>query len=170
MGSSATEDVYGEKDVTSLFAEFQVPITDKINAQLAIRHEDYDSKSATVGKLALGYEVNTSFHKSLNFNTFRAPNLVQVNQLRVARTGTRIDSVMRYVASVNNLPKSGTIGDYDYRPSLFEGARALEPEESDNTFGLVITPESIEGLTITFDAWEIEKEIPLGYLEEITMV
>ena len=35
MGSSATEDVYGEKDVTSLFAEFQIPVTDRINAQLA---------------------------------------------------------------------------------------------------------------------------------------
>ena len=166
MGSSATEDVYGEKDVTSLFAEFQVPITDKINAQLAIRHEDFsDSKSATVGKLALGYEVNNSLFLRASASTaFRAPNLVQVNQLRVARTGTRIDSVMRYVASVNDLPKSGTIGDYDFTILRYsEGAKDLEPEESDNTsLGLVITPESIEGLTITFDAWEIEKENTIG--------
>ena len=166
MGSSATEDVYGEKDVTSLFAEFQVPITDKINAQLAIRHEDFsDSKSATVGKLALGYEVNNSLFLRASASTaFRAPNLVQVNQLRVARTGTRIDSVMRYVASVNDLPKSGTIGDYDFTVLRYsEGAKDLEPEESDNTsLGLVITPESIEGLTITFDAWEIEKENTIG--------
>ena len=166
MGSSATEDVYGEKDVTSLFAEFQIPITDRINAQLAIRHEDFsDSKSATVGKLALGYEVNNSlFLRASTSTAFRAPNLVQVNQLRVARTGTRIDSVMRYVASVNDLSKSGTIGDYDFTILRYsEGAKDLEPEESDNTsLGLVITPESIEGLTITFDAWEIEKENTIG--------
>ena len=166
MGSSATEDVYGEKDVTSLFAEFQIPVTDRINAQLALRHEDFsDSKSATVGKFALGYEVNNSlFFRASASTAFRAPNLVQVNQLRVARTGTRIDSVMQYVADVNNLPKSGTIGDYDFTILRFsEGAKNLEPEESDNTsFGLVLTPEAFEGLTITLDAWEIEKENTIG--------
>ena len=166
MGSSATEDVYGEKDVTSLFAEFQIPITDRINAQLALRHEDFsDSKSATVGKFALGYEVNNSLFLRASASTaFRAPNLVQVNQLRVARTGTRIDSVMQYVADVNNLPKSGTIGDYDFTILRYsEGAKNLEPEESDNTsFGIVLTPEAFEGLTITLDAWEIEKENTIG--------
>ena len=71
---------------------------------------------------------------------------------------------MRYVASVNDLSKSGTIGDYDFTILRYsEGAKDLEPEESDNTsLGLVITPESIEGLTITFDAWEIEKENTIG--------
>ena len=166
MGSSATEDVYGEKDVTSLFAEFQIPITDRINAQLALRHEDFsDSKSATVGKFALGYEVNNSLIFRASASTaFRAPNLVLVNQLRVARTGTRIDSVMQYVADVNNLPKSGTIGDYDFTILRYsEGAKNLEPEESDNTsFGIVLTPEAFEGLTITLDAWEIEKENTIG--------
>ena len=166
MGSSATEDVYGEKEVNSLFAEFQIPITDRMNAQVALRHEDFsDSKSATVGKVALGYELSNSvFLRASASTAFRAPNLVQVNQLRVARTGTRIDSVMQYVASVNGLAKSGTIGDYDFTVLRFsEGAKDLEPEESDNTsFGIVITPESIEGLTITLDAWEIEKENTIG--------
>ena len=166
MGSSATEDVYGEKEVNSIFAEFQIPLTEKINAQLALRHEDFsDSKSATVGKFALGYEVNNSLFLRASASTaFRAPNLVQVNQLRVARTGTRIDSVMQYVASVNGLAKSGTIGDYDFTVLRFsEGAKDLEPEESDNTsFGLVLTPEAFEGLTITLDAWEIEKENTIG--------
>jgi outer membrane receptor protein involved in Fe transport len=166
MGSSATEDVYGEKEVNSLFAEFQIPITDRINAQVALRHEDFsDSKSATVGKVALGYEVsNAVFLRASASTAFRAPNLVQVNQLRVARTGTRIDSVMQYVASVNGLAKSGTIGDYDFTVLRFsEGAKDLEPEESDNTsFGIVLTPESIGGLTITLDAWEIEKENTIG--------
>ena len=62
MGSSATEDVYGEKEVNFHFC--RVPntrLTERINAQLALRHEDFsDSKSATVGKFAVGYEVNNS--------------------------------------------------------------------------------------------------------------
>ena len=166
MGSSATEDVYGDKTVNSLFAEFQIPVTDKINAQLALRHEDFsDSKSATVGKLALGYEVNEMlFIRASTSSAFRAPNLLQVNQLRVARTGTRIDSVMQYVAGVNGLSKSGTIGDYDFTILRYsEGAKDLEPEESDNTsFGFVVTPQLIEGLMFTYDVWEIEKENTIG--------
>ncbi|MDG2019346.1 MAG: TonB-dependent receptor [SAR86 cluster bacterium] len=173
MGSSATEDVYGEKDVTSIFAEFQIPISDRINAQLALRHEDFsDSKSATVGKFAIGYEVNNSLFLRASASTaFRAPNLVQVNQLRVARTGTRDDAVMQYVASQPGNCSSKTdidnnidVCDYDFTILRYsEGAKDLEPEESDNTsFGIVLTPESIEGLTITLDAWEIEKENTIG--------
>jgi outer membrane receptor protein involved in Fe transport len=95
-------------------------------------------------------------------SAFRAPNLIQVNQLRVARTGTRIDSVMRYVADVNGLGKSGTIGDYDFTILRYsEGAADLEPEESDNrSFGIVLTPT--ERLTVTLDSWEIEKENTIG--------
>ena len=164
MGSSATEDTYGDKTVNSLFVELQIPIADKINAQLAVRHEDFtDSKSATVGKFAIGYELNSSmFLRASASSAFRAPNLIQVNQLRVARTGTRIDSVMRYVADVNGLGKSGTIGDYDFTVLRYsEGAADLEPEESDNrSFGIVLTPT--ERLTVTLDSWEIEKENTIG--------
>ena len=173
MGSSATEDVYGEKDVTSLFAEFEIPLTDRINAQLALRHEDFsDSKSATVGKFAVGYEVNNSLFLRASASTaFRAPNLVQVNQLRVARTGTRVDSVMQYVASLPGncdtkakRDDNTDVCDYDFTILRYsEGAKDLEPEESDNTsFGIVLTPQAFEGLTITLDAWEIEKENTIG--------
>ena len=35
----------------------------------------------------------------------------------------------------------------------------LKPEESDNySVGFVWTPEILEGLTITYDEWEIKKE------------
>lgn len=58
MGSSATGDTSGNKTVKSAFVEFQVPITDRLNAQIASRTESFsDSISATVGKLALGYDA-----------------------------------------------------------------------------------------------------------------
>jgi hypothetical protein len=41
VGSSPTGDVYGEKEVHSYFIELSIPVTDKINAQVASRHETF---------------------------------------------------------------------------------------------------------------------------------
>ena len=163
MGSSATGDTIGNKKVRSAFIEFQVPITDKLNAQLASRVESFsDSKSAAVYKLALGYDLNDSVKLRGSTSTaFRAPNLVQVNQKEVARTGTRDDMLMEYISKENG-QSVPTSGDIDGRYTVLryaQGAEDLKPEESTNTsFGFVLTPTMVEGLTITVDTWSIEKE------------
>ena len=163
MGSSATGDTIGNKKVRSAFIEFQVPITDKLNAQLASRVESFsDSKSAAVYKLALGYDLNDSIKLRGSASTaFRAPNLVQVNQKEVARTGTRDDMLMEYISKENG-QSVPTSGDIDGRYTVLryaQGAEDLKPEESTNTsFGFVLTPTMVEGLTITVDTWSIEKE------------
>ena len=163
MGSSATGDTIGNKKVRSAFIEFQVPITDKLNAQLASRVESFsDSKSAAVYKLALGYDLNDSVKLRGSTSTaFRAPNLVQVNQKEVARTGTRDDMLMEYISKENG-QSVPTSGDIDGRYTVLryaQGAEDLKPEESTNTsFGFVLTPTMVEGLMITVDTWSIEKE------------
>ena len=163
MGSSATGDTIGNKKVRSAFIEFQVPVTDKLNAQLASRVESFsDSKSAAVYKLALGYDLNDSIKLRGSTSTaFRAPNLVQVNQKEVARTGTRDDMLMQYISTENG-QSVPTSGDIDGRYTVLryaQGAEDLKPEESTNTsFGFVLTPTMVEGLTITVDTWSIEKE------------
>ena len=163
MGSSATGDTTGNKRVRSAFLEFQVPITDKLNAQVAQRIEQFsDSESASVGKIALGYDATDWLKLRASASTaFRAPNLVQVNQKEVARTGTRDDALMEYIHVENGLSVP-TSGDLDGRYTILryaQGAEDLKPEESTNTsWGFVLTPTNIEGLTITVDAWSIEKE------------
>ena len=163
MGSSATNDTSGSKSVKSVFVEMQAPVTDSINAQVALRHEAFsDSDSATVGKLAVGYDVNDWLKLRASTSTaFRAPNLVQVNQKEVARTGAVNDWLMQYVRIENGLSVL-TSGDMDGNFTglrYAEGAVGLKPEESTNhSIGFVLTPTQIEGLTITVDAWSIEKE------------
>ena len=163
MGSSATGDTTGNKRVRSAFLEFQVPITDKLNAQVAQRIEQFsDSESASVGKIALGYDATDWLKLRASASTaFRAPNLVQVNQKEVARTGSRNDMLNQYVRIENGLSVL-TSGDLDGNYTVLryaQGAEDLKPEESTNTsWGFVLTPTNIEGLTITVDAWSIEKE------------
>ena len=58
LNSSPTGDVSGSRDVLSVFGEMQIPVTDSINMQLAIRNENFsDYGNSTVGKI---HEVDVS--------------------------------------------------------------------------------------------------------------
>ena len=170
MGSSPTVDVYGVKRVNSAFVELVLPLTSKLDAQIAVRQEDFsDTESTAVGRIALGYNVNDYVKLRGSFSTaFRSPNILQVNQPFVTRTGTRTDAVQQYRLYIKNgkqMPKSATSGYADYTVSntlhFRLGNPDLKPEESDNaTLGVVITPN--DALTITVDTWSIEKENTIG--------
>mgnify|MGYP003312822620 CR=1 FL=1 len=103
-----------------------------------------------------------------SFSTaFRPPNLIQVNQPYVTRTGRRDDAVQKYRIFIREGSQvnsgNGFANDYTISDTLHFrlGNPNLEPEESDNaTLGVVITPN--ENLTITVDRWSIEKEDTIG--------
>ena len=163
VNSSPTGDVSGSRDVVSLFAEMQVPVTESINLQAAVRSEDFsDYGSSTVGKLALGWEVFEGLDFRASASTaFRAPNLIQINEETLVRSGTRYD---RAAFQVNAVQDVDTVIDSDSRYTIQRmatGAEGLEAEESDNySIGLVLTP--MDGLTITVDKWSIEKDKTIG--------
>ena len=146
-----------------LFAEMQIPVTDSINVQAAVRSEDFsDYGASTVGKLALGWEVVQGLDFRASASTaFRAPNIIQVNETTVVRSGTRYD---RAAFQVNAVQSVDTVIDSDSRYTIQRvaaGAAGLDAEESDNTsFGIVLTP--MEGLVITVDTWKIEKDKTIG--------
>ncbi|MEC7911102.1 MAG: TonB-dependent receptor, partial [Pseudomonadota bacterium] len=77
VNSSPTGDVSGSRDVTSIFTELQIPLAESMNMQLAVRNEDYsDFGSATVGKIALGWDVAPWMAIRASVSTsFRAPNI-----------------------------------------------------------------------------------------------
>ena len=155
LGSSPTVDTTGERETNSIFAELIIPLADNIESQVAIRHEDPDdTESSTVGKLAIGWSVteNLTLRGSLS-TSFRVPNLIQQYQPYVTRSGNVDDAVGEYLGNSSVLDDRYQIGSYRI------GNPNLKPEESENTsLGLVWTPEIIEGLMITYDSWEIEKE------------
>lgn len=166
LGSSPTTDSVGEKNTTSVFAELQIPVTDTIDAQLAFRHEDIsDAGTTSVGKLAVGWNATDWLLVRGSAQTAtRAPNLVQVNQAQVARFGSRVDAVYQYITENNTTTASGMDSDSKYTVQRFAtGADKLESEKSKNSsIGLVIQPPQIEGLTVTYDAWKIEKDKTIG--------
>jgi outer membrane receptor protein involved in Fe transport len=166
--SSPTGNNSGDRDVTSLFTEFAIPVFDSLDVQLALRYEDFsDVGSTTVGKFAFGWRpVEQLLVRGSWSEAFRAPNLVTVNEELVVRSNGRDDAVCWYVADVLGLSNSDLDADCD--PSVqrrARGSKDLVPEESENTsIGLVW--DATENLTFTLDYWTIEKENSIGLFGE----
>jgi len=155
LGSSPTADTSGERTTKSVFFEFMVPIAEKIESQIAIRHESPDdTDSSTVGKFAAGWEVSDDLLLRASASTsFRVPNLIQQNQLYVPRQGSIDDAVGQYVGANDPLDDRYSMQSFRLRNP------DLEPENSTNTsLGLVYSPSIVNGLTVTVDKWEIVKE------------
>ena len=163
LNSSPTSDVSGSRGVMSYFAEMQIPLTNSIDMQVAIRNEDFsDYGDSTVGKVALGWQAASWMSLRGSVSTaFRAPNIIQVNEGTVVRSGTRYD---RAAFRVNELQSVENVIDSDSRygiQRMATGASGLEAEESDNTsFGVVLTP--MDNLVVTIDTWTIEKDKTIG--------
>jgi outer membrane receptor protein involved in Fe transport len=164
LNSSPTGDVGGSHRVKSFFTELQIPLAPTANAQLALRFEDSTSvDSALVGKFAVGWDVNDIFKLRASISTaYRAPNIIQVNEKIVVRSGTRNDYSRYRLQQANGISTSSS--NLDSRYGMLRqatGAENLKSEESDNTsIGFVLTP--VDGLTITADYWTIEKENTIG--------
>ena len=155
VNSSATPDSNGSRVTSSFFTELQVPITDKIDMQYALRMEDSnDYGKATVSKLALGWQVmdQVKFRYSNN-ETFRAPALILVNEGFLGRSTSTNDALLQYAA--------GEDQDNYSMQRITEGNKGLTPEEGDNeSIGLVIEP--VDGLIVTIDKWSIETTDTIG--------
>jgi len=79
VGSIQQSAVSADQTVKSVFGELSVPLLRKLEAQLAIRYDKYDSYSATSPKVAFKYDVlpELSFRASAG-KSFKAPALKQL--------------------------------------------------------------------------------------------
>lgn len=167
VNSSPTPDNSGERDVSSLFAELQIPLHETINVQAAIRYEDFsDVEATTVGKVAFSWRPSDMFLLRGSWSeAYRAPNLITINEDIVARNNTRDDYACQYAADFGGDPDQDTLDCRNSIQRIAQGSNELLPEESTNTnLGLVFTP--LDGLTVTFDYWTISKDNTIGLFGE----
>jgi iron complex outermembrane receptor protein len=162
MNSSPSADSKGERDVTSVFAELQVPVFSNLDVQLALRYEDFsDIGDTTVGKVAFGWRViDQVLIRGSWSEAFRVPNLITVNEGDFTRSNTNDDFVCLYVD-----PDEDTFDCSYSMQRAAGGSDDLVPEESENTsIGIVLDVN--EHLTITLDHWSIEKDDTIGLFGE----
>ena len=157
--SSPSPNTYGERTVSSLFVEMQVPLATNIESQIAVRGENADDYgSNVVGKFAVGYTPTDWLKiRGSKSTSHRAPNLITVNEGLVVRN----NSLQDYLYTAAN----GEDGDSYSIQRVAKGNDDLESEEATNTnIGVVITP--IDNLIITVDKWEIASENTVGLFGE----
>jgi len=167
VNSSPTPDNRGDRDVTSLFMEFALPITTTLDVQAAIRYEHFSDVGSTwVPKIAFGWRATDwmMFRGSWS-EAFRAPNLVTVNESLVVRNNTRTDWTCEYAAEFGGDPDQDVLDCTNTIQRRATGSKDLKPEKSDNTsIGIVLNP--IDTLTLTFDYWKIKKKDTIGLFGE----
>lgn len=95
--------------------------------------------------------------------SFRAPNLIQVNDAGTTRSNTRDDFVIcqaqvekGIIADLGSCSGSGTV-------SFRSGTNQLQPEKTQSiNLGIVLEPGFLPGLTLTADYWRVKQRGIVG--------
>ncbi len=134
-------DFAGNRTVTALFGEINMPLTPKLDVQLALRHEAYEGGPDSIDpKVSLSWRPTDWLRTRASFGTaFRAPSVFQ-------RFSSQ--TVLQNIID----PISGS--------AVFRGVRTvgtdtLDPEQADvYNVGVTVTP--VDGLTIDADYWRFD--------------
>lgn len=139
QGITATD---GSRNQAAIFAELALPLTQQLEAQLALRHDKYsDFGSATTPKVGMKFKASPEFVVRGNWGRgFRAPSLPEISP-----------SVATFFVSVND----GLFGNVAQQISgVFAGNPGLRPEKSrSSTLGLVWEPSN--SFNLSLDWYEI---------------
>lgn len=174
LSNSPTPDTGGSREVYSAWAEafvplvgpeMDIPLIESLDLQLAARFEHFtDSGSTLVPRAAASWTLFPGLMARGAWSKgFRAPNLVQINDVGVQRVNTRED----YVFCQARVEKGTltSLGDCPGRPTTDRrsGSQSLKPEKTENiNLGIVLNPTFIPNLTITADYWRIEQRGIVG--------
>jgi len=178
QGSSVRLDVSGERKVTSAYAELALPLLadmpaiHSLDMQLAVRYEDFsDIGNITRPKMAISwYPTEMLQVRGAISKGFRAPNLLQINSPGATLT-TGVDDFAENSLDVNgnvvvnaDTLADGGSGNGNYNLST-SGNKDLKAEKSENiSLGLTLQP--LDGLTITYDWWQVETTDTVGVLSD----
>ncbi len=175
VGTSASPDTSGAREVYSAFVEtfvplvsedMDIPLISALNLQLAGRMEHFKDidETAIVPRAAASWTVVPGLmFRGAWSQGFRAPNLVQVNDEGTTRSNTRDDFVIcqaqverGLLSDLGACPGEGVI-------SFRSGTDQLRPEDSESiNLGVVLEPKFIPGLTLTADYWRVKQSGLVG--------
>ncbi|MFC0633159.1 TonB-dependent receptor plug domain-containing protein [Brevundimonas balnearis] len=156
VGFQPSNEVDEDRDAVGVYAEAELPLTDKLTVQGAVRVEDYsDFGDSQTGKLSARYDFSPAFAIRGSISTgFRAPSLQQSFY-------TATSSVIQngQVVETGTFPATSSV-------ARILGAEPLEAERSTNySLGTVIR---LGDFDLTIDAYRIEIEDQIALSENIT--
>jgi iron complex outermembrane receptor protein len=154
----------GDQSVTEFYAEMNAPLTDTFSVNLAARSTDYKTSGEVVTwKGGISWNPIDSVRiRATQSRDIAAPTLSLMYAAPNPSFGQFIDPHIKIAADGS----PATIDDQTIVPLyVSQGNSELKPEASDTTtIGIVFQPESIEGLTVSVDWYNIEIEDAFGNL------
>ncbi len=142
---SGIPDFAGDRDISAMFVELDLPLSPTLDLQLAARQEDYGrGLDSSDPKLSLLWRPNDSFSLRTSFGTsFRAPSLFQEFGIQ-----TTLDQLID--------PAVGIAQFFPVRTQANATADRLQPEEAD-VFNIGVS-WATDALEIGIDYWSFDYE------------
>ena len=147
----------GDRDRLSVGAEFLLPVTPKLELTAALRSDEYDNKSSTVGRrqsamINFAYRPNDKFLlRGSVSESFRAPDMHYV----YAGNSSYFDGVTDHRACFfSGVPSAGQCDDSYTIRGKFRGNPLLDAESGEN-FSVGFVWDYTEGGSFTFDAFQV---------------
>jgi outer membrane receptor protein involved in Fe transport len=153
--------ISADRNIASAYLELKLPLLDNLEAQLALRYENYsDFGSDTNPKIALRWQTSPSLMFRASYSTsFKPPSFYELYQPPNEDWGWYRDVV--------RCAHTGEEADCDwwlYR-THGSGNPDLQPEEGKSWFtGMVWTPEFLRGFEFQLDLWKFSHEERIEWL------
>jgi iron complex outermembrane recepter protein len=157
----------GSRNVSAIFAEMSLPFTKTLEAQLALRFDDYnDVGNTTNPKVGLRWTPTKEVLVRASYGTgFRAPTLSDLyTPQRLGQTNGVYNDLLGCIrrGSIDNTTNPDYCG---IQPDKQRGGnRDLKPEKS-KQFSLGLVLEPFRGVSASVDYWRIEKRDVITYSE-----
>ncbi|RPI16480.1 MAG: TonB-dependent receptor [Lysobacterales bacterium] len=151
-----------ERDITSAYVEVSVPIIESLDADFAVRYDDYSDFGDTFNpKIAVRWAPLDSLAARASWGTgFRAPSLAQIGLGPSDESQFFTDTF-----GCNDNPIYCAATDYTIR---FSGNPDLQPETSDS-WNIGVQWQPLADLRFSVDYWDITQddkidEVPFGLI------
>lgn len=142
----------GGRSVKSVFTEWNFPLIEGLNADVAVRHEDYGQFQTTDPKIAAKWRAATWLAIRGSWSkAFQAPTL---NNSTAAQIGTNVVNITD--PNVTD-PKAATV----FRSVITLGNPALKPQTA-NVYNFGVTLLPAEHASVSVDYWRFKYDNQIG--------
>ena len=164
VGGSSGNSSFGSRTLSSLYAEWILPILPSLEADVAARYDDYSDFGDSVSpKISLRWHPIDSLTLRGSYGEgFRAPPLTIINQLDAFSADTVVDR-----------PTAIQLGVAPGTPIQIQGLRVatpeLQPEES-SQWSLGVVWDATDWLNMSLDYYNIEIEDQIKFYSAQTVI
>ncbi|AWF80043.1 TonB-dependent receptor [Microbulbifer sp. A4B17] len=151
VGGSSGNSASGSRDVTALFSEFLLPVTDQIEVNLAVRYDDYsDFGGATSPKVGVNYRPLDNVTLKASWGQgFKAPALSDLYGV----TSFSAEDATDYVYCAANGIASGDCVEQQYN-TYYGSNPDLDAEESE-AYTLGVVYDATDNITLGLDYFNL---------------